>query len=237
VSLYAGVDAASCISARPKGQDPGSVRVPSDIRFCRANCYGSYSNVSSSGWRQTRLLSLNERTIAAANKNLEQVIESGDFREDLCYRLNVARWRCPCAIIAKTFPDLRCILPTSLRRSANAASKAFRRKRCTAHAIQLARQRSRTRERRRTRIALGLTDEILPEDLPEVMLEDQSSEVAAAALYHNTLNQTKKQRVVTEMDAAKGKQIEAARLLGIHPKYLHRLIKILNSKFELRRLG
>jgi len=86
-------------------------------------------------------------------------------------------------------------------------------------------------------IVLGLTDEILPEDLPEALLEEQSSEVAAAALYHNTLNQTKKQLVLTAMDDAKGSHVEAARLLGIHPKYLHRLIKNLNLKAELKRHG
>jgi DNA-binding protein Fis len=32
------------------------------------------------------------------------------------------------------------------------------------------------------------------------------------------------------MDDAKGNHIEAARLLGIHPKYLHRLIKNFNLK-------
>ena len=85
-------------------------------------------------------------------------------------------------------------------------------------------------------IVPGLTDEILPEDLPEAMLEEQSS-VVAAALYHNTLNQTKKQLVITAMDDAKGKHVDAARSLGIHPKHLHRLIKNLNLKFELKRLG
>ena len=85
-------------------------------------------------------------------------------------------------------------------------------------------------------IVLGLTDEILPEDLPEALLEEESSEMAAA-LYHNTLHQTKKQLVIKAMDDAKGNHIEAARLLGIHPKYLHRLIKNLNLKSELKRAG
>jgi DNA-binding NtrC family response regulator len=84
-------------------------------------------------------------------------------------------------------------------------------------------------------IVLGLTDEILPEDLPEALVEEQSSEIVA--LYHNTLNQTKRQLVITAMDEAKGSHIEAARLLGIHPKYLHRLIKNLNLKSDLKRVG
>jgi len=37
------------------------------------------------------------------------------------------------------------------------------------------------------------------------------------------------------MNNAKGNHVEAARLLGIHPKYLHRLIKNLNLKPQLKR--
>jgi len=85
-------------------------------------------------------------------------------------------------------------------------------------------------------IVLGLTEEILPEDLPESLLEGQSSG-EVAALYHSTLDQTKKQLVVNAMGEAKGSHVEAARLLGIHPKYLHRLIKNLDLKGELKRLS
>jgi len=85
-----------------------------------------------------------------------------------------------------------------------------------------------------TRSFWGLTDEIRSEDLPEAMLEEQASG-GVAALYHNTLNQTKKQLVITAMHDAKGSYMEAARLLGIHPKYLHRLIKNLDLKPDLKR--
>jgi transcriptional regulator with PAS, ATPase and Fis domain len=36
-------------------------------------------------------IKVNVRVIAASNKNLEHMIESGIFREDLYYRLNVVR--------------------------------------------------------------------------------------------------------------------------------------------------
>jgi DNA-binding NtrC family response regulator len=84
-------------------------------------------------------------------------------------------------------------------------------------------------------IVMGLTDEILPEDLPNALLEEQSSELAGR--YHNTLNQTKKQLVLTALDEAQGSPVEAARRLGIHPKYLHRLIRNLNLQSEIKRLG
>jgi DNA-binding NtrC family response regulator len=85
-------------------------------------------------------------------------------------------------------------------------------------------------------IVMGLTDEILAEDLPNSVLEVQPSALTAAR-YHNTLNQTKKELVLTALDEARGSPIDAARILGIHPKYLHRLIRNLNLKSEAKRIG
>jgi transcriptional regulator with GAF, ATPase, and Fis domain len=185
----------------------------------------------------TRLLPFNARVIAATNKNLEQAIKAGEFRQDLYYRLNV---------VSVSLPPLREHredIPTlALHFASKFAAKSKRGfKGISAEARSLLTQYSwpgNVRELENAiehAIVLGLTEEILPEDLPEALLEEQSSEVAAA-LYHNTLNQTKKQLVITAMDEAKGNHVEAARRLGIHPKYLHRLIKNLNLKSELKRL-
>jgi hypothetical protein len=43
----------------------------------------------------TRLLPFNARVIAATNKNLEQAIKAGEFRQDLYYRLNVVSMALP----------------------------------------------------------------------------------------------------------------------------------------------
>ena len=72
--------------------------------------------------------------------------------------------------------------------------------------------------------------------MPDALLEEQSVELVAAR-YHHTLNQTKKQLVLSALDEAKGSPVDAARLLGIHPKYLHRLIRNLNLKYDGKRLG
>jgi transcriptional regulator with GAF, ATPase, and Fis domain len=185
----------------------------------------------------TRLMPLNARVIAATNKNLEHAIKAGEFRQDLYYRLNV---------VSVALPPLRehreDIPALALHFASKFAAKSKRGfKGISAEARSLLIQYSwpgNIRELENAMehaIVLGLTDEILPEELPEPLLEEQLSETAA--LYHNTLNQTKKQLVITAMDNAKGNHIEAARLLGIHPKYLHRLIKNLNLKSDLKRLA
>ena len=185
----------------------------------------------------TRLLPFNARVIAATNKNLEQAIKAGEFRRDLYYRLNVV------SVVLPPLREHREDIPALALHFANKFAAKSKRgfKGISAEARSLLMQYSwpgNVRELENAiehAIVLGLTDEILPEDLPEPLLEEQSSEMVAA-LYHHTLNQTKKQLVITAMDEAKGNHIEAARLLGIHPKYLHRLIKNLNLKSELTRL-
>ena len=184
----------------------------------------------------TRLLPFNARVLAATNKNLEQAIKAGEFRQDLYYRLNVVSVALP--PLREHSEDIPTLALHFANRFAAKSKRGF--KGISAEARSLLMQYSwpgniRELENAIERaIVLGLTDEILPEDLPEALLQEQSSEMTAA-LYHNTLNQTKKQLVITAMDDAKGNHIEAAKLLGIHPKYLHRLIKNLNLKSALMR--
>ena len=186
----------------------------------------------------TRLLPFNARVIAATNKNLEQAIEAGEFRSDLYYRLNVV------SVVLPPLREHREDIPALALHFANKFAAKCKRgfKGISAEARSLLMQYSwpgNVRELENAiehAIVLGLTDEILPEDLPEALLDEQSSEVAAA-LYHKTLHQTKRQMVIRAMNDAKGNHIEAARQLGIHPKYLHRLIKNLDLKSELKRLG
>jgi transcriptional regulator with GAF, ATPase, and Fis domain len=47
--------------------------------------------------------------------------------------------------------------------------------------------------------------------------------------------ETKKQIILSAMQQAKGSYTEAAKLLGVHPNYLHRLIRNLNLKDQLKK--
>jgi transcriptional regulator of acetoin/glycerol metabolism len=46
--------------------------------------------------------------------------------------------------------------------------------------------------------------------------------------------QTKKQIILKAIEEAKGNYTEAAKLLGVHPNYLHRLIRNLNLRAQLK---
>jgi Nif-specific regulatory protein len=173
------------------------------------------------------------RILAATNKNLEQAIKSAEFRQDLYYRLNV---------VSVTVPPLRehreDIPLLSLYFATNYAEKSKR-------IFKGISQKARTllmkyswpgnvRELENAiehAIVLGLTEEILPEDLPTGILEEQSTALVGSR-YHDVLNQAKKELILTALREANGSYPEAARSLNIHPKYLHRLARNLDLKSD-----
>jgi transcriptional regulator with PAS, ATPase and Fis domain len=81
-------------------------------------------------------------------------------------------------------------------------------------------------------IVLGVSDEILPEDLPAALLEELAPQVERSR-YHAALNDTKKSLIREALRNSSGSFPEAAKSLGIHPKYLFRLVRNLNLKSDL----
>jgi len=177
----------------------------------------------------TVTINVDLRVIAATNKNLEEAIEMGQFRQDLYYRLNVVSLEMPALrerredimLLANYFADkigARC----------NRKLKGFSteaRNCLTAYDWPgNVRELENTIERA---IVLGTTEWILPEDLPEAVLEAKQTS-GSTATYHASVVQNKKQIILRALAEANKNHSEAARLLGIHPNYLQRLIRNLN---------
>lgn len=175
------------------------------------------------------------RVIAATNKNLEEAIESGEFRQDLYYRLNVVSLEMPplrerredIMLLANYFADKYGTRCNRRLKGFSAEARAC----LTAYdwpgnvrELENAIERS---------VVLGTTDLILPEDLPEVVLESELSPTSTLR-YHEAVMLTKKQIIVDAMGQVNGNYTAAARLLGVHPNYLHRLIRNLNLKDQLK---
>ncbi len=185
----------------------------------------------------TRTIKLDVRLITATNRDLEEEVKKGRFREDLFYRLNVVSLRMPAlrerrediALLANYFaakfaqrsnrhvlgvsPQARTFLgnydwPGNVRELENAIERA---------------------------VVLGSSDMILPEDLPEAVLEKAESGGATTTAFHDALRESKKQLILNAFEQAQGSYTEAAKLLGLHPNYLHRLIRNLNMKQLLRQ--
>ncbi len=184
----------------------------------------------------TRSISLNIRVIAATNKNLLTATREGTFREDLYYRLNV---------VAITMPPLRDrkedIPQLANYFGAKYAEKCNRRiMGISADAGTLLKQYDwpgniRELENAIERaVVLGSSGMILPEDLPEALHETPAQSMRSST-YHEAVRQLKRQLILTAMDQSEGKITEAARLLGVHSNYLHRLIRNLDLRLTLKK--
>ena len=87
-------------------------------------------------------------------------------------------------------------------------------------------------------VILGAEAWIQPEDLPETVLENQSPggepQDGASTRYHDAVMALKKDLIAKAVEQAKGNYTEAAKLLDLHPNYLHRLIRNLELKGSLK---
>ncbi len=184
----------------------------------------------------TKTIKADIRVVTATNRNLEEAVAQGAFRQDLYYRLNVVNLEMP------SLRDRQEDIPLLANYFASKYSEKCNRRVTGISAQAQARLANydwpgnvRELENAIERaVVLGTSDHILPEDLPEAVLETETT-AAPSAKYHEVVTETKKQIILNAMEQAKGSYTEAARLLGIHPNYLHRLIRNLNLKERLKK--
>jgi transcriptional regulator with GAF, ATPase, and Fis domain len=184
----------------------------------------------------TKTIALNIRLLAATNRDLEQAAQKGDFRRDLFYRLNVVSLKAPALRdrpedtlplaehFAKKYsaecgrkivglaPEARAYLqsyswPGNVRELENAIERA---------------------------IVLGSADMVLAEDLPEHIRESRSAAVSAS-MYEEAVEAAKRQVVLQAFEQVNHDHEKAAKILGLHPNYLHKLIRTMNLKPALKR--
>lgn len=184
----------------------------------------------------TRTINVDVRVIAATNRNLEEAIRNGTFRQDLYYRLNVisltlpplrdrredipllayyfvAKYSKKCKrLVSAVSPETRnCLVaydwPGNVRELENAIERA---------------------------VVLGNTDVLMPDDLPEALWAATPSP-RSLPNYHEAVNEMKKQLILRTLEQSNGSYTEAAKALGIHPTNLHRLIRTLGLKDSINR--
>ena len=79
-------------------------------------------------------------------------------------------------------------------------------------------------------LVLGVSDTILPDDLPESLQEADCPSLPSNSRYIGTIKDTKKTLVLQALQQAGGNYIDAAGILGMHPNSLLRLIRNLGLK-------
>ena len=82
-------------------------------------------------------------------------------------------------------------------------------------------------------LVLAPEESVLPEDVPEAVLETAVS-VPSNFKFLGALKENKRQLVLQAMEQAQGQYIEAAKILGIHPNSLLRLVRNLGLKATLK---
>ena len=184
----------------------------------------------------TDSIKLNIRLVAATNRDLEEAVRKGAFRQDLYYRLKVVTLKTPalrehpedilemadhfakkCAAecarrIIGFAPETRAYLqsyswPGNVRELENAIESA---------------------------VVLGSTELILPEDLPDHVRAARPAAVSAT-LYEDAIEAAKRQVVLKAFDQAGYDHETAAKILGLHPNYLHKLLRTMDLRAALKR--
>ncbi|HTM40685.1 MAG TPA: sigma 54-interacting transcriptional regulator [Terriglobales bacterium] len=187
----------------------------------------------------TQPIKVDVRLIAATNQDLRAAADAGRFRKDLFFRLNV---------VAITMPSLRergqdtpLLANYFLSRY---SQRCKRRVRGISPQAMECLQRydwpGNVRELENAiehAVLLGADDVVMPEDLPEVIAEGQAADSGQGSGYHAAISELKKKLIMQAFQQAGRSYTEAARLLGVHPNYLHRLIRNLNLKASLRATG
>ncbi|ABO50024.1 sigma54 specific transcriptional regulator, Fis family [Desulforamulus reducens MI-1] len=171
---------------------------------------------------------LDVRVISATNRNLEDMVKNGTFREDLYYRLNVINFRLPSLRErSEDIPLLVNYLTHKLNKKLNCHVEGY-----TEQAMQLLTKyhwpgNVRQLENALERMFSFTDDKILStEHMPflKKIVNVNSSEVNTKSLAE-TIAETEKKMILDALQKVDGNRNKAAKLLDIHLSVLYRKIK------------
>jgi two-component system response regulator AtoC len=172
------------------------------------------------------------RVVAATNKNLEQERDSGKFRDDLYYRLNVV------AITLPTLRDRREDIPELVRHFLATRQIGPHPFTIQPEALELLRRydwpgnvRELANVLERAQI-LAEDYVITPDDFPETLTETAALPQPATGNSQH-LREVERRHLVEVLRQEKGNKVHTARTLGISRRALYRLI----SKYHLGDTG
>jgi len=185
----------------------------------------------------TRSIKLNVRFLAATNKDLQKAVAGGGFRADLFHRLNVISFTLP--PLRDHGDDIPLLAEYFAARYAKRCNRDVKGISAEARACLAQydwpgniRELENAMERA---VVIGSSSFILPEDLPETLLESSPASTVASAGYHDAVRNLKKQLILSAFEQGGGSITEAAKALGLNSNYLHRLIRNLDMRLALKK--
>jgi Nif-specific regulatory protein len=187
----------------------------------------------------TRPIKINVRFLAATNRDLQKAVKENGFRGDLFHRLNVISIWLPA--LREHPEDIPSLAEHFAVRYAEKCNRVVRGISEEARACLMRyewpgniRELENAIERA---VVVGTSEWILPEDLPEMLLETESEgeRPQAAANYHEAVRRLKKELILSALEKSGGSITEAAKALGVHGNYLHRLMRNLDLRAAMKK--
>ena len=180
----------------------------------------------------TRTIKINVRFLAATNRDLQRAVQEEKFRGDLFHRLNVISITLPA--LREHAEDIPLLAEHFVARYAEKCNRKVKGISEPARACLLQyewpgniRELENALERA---VVVGSSEWILPEDLPEAVVETGAGSGPAPAKYHEAIRKLKKELILHALEQSGGSVTEAAKSLGVHGNYLHRLMKNLDLR-------
>jgi len=187
----------------------------------------------------TRPIKINVRFLAATNQELQKTVKEGGFRSDLFHRLNVISITLPA--LREHPEDIPLLAEHFAERHAEKCNRRVRGISEEARACLMRyewpgniRELENAMERA---VVVGTSEWILREDLPEMVVETGggAEKEAEPARFHEAVRQTKKELILSALEQSGGNITEAAKALGLHGNYLHRLMRNLDVRAAMKK--
>lgn len=174
-------------------------------------------------------ISVDVRIIAATNRDLENALQTGQFRADLFYRLNVV----PIALppLRQRRADIPVLAAYFLQRFAVETKKRFTDISPDAAESLLTydwpgnvRELANVIERA---VVLGQGPELTLLDLPVNVVSAAPGPAIESSNYHDAVDAYRRELITKTLEQVQGSRAAAAKMLGLQRTYLSRLIKSL----------
>jgi two-component system, NtrC family, response regulator AtoC len=179
----------------------------------------------------TASIKVDVRIIAATNRDLEQFVKDGKFRDDLFYRLNVVRITLP--PLKERQEDIPMLAHHFLQKCAAGATTAVRGFHPdTLESLKRYRWPGNVRELENAierAVSLSHGPLLTPDDLPAAIRQasnptDQKPDIPETAeSVYLTLEEVEKRHLMRVLKETKGNKVKAAKILGIDRRTLYRM--------------
>ena len=200
----------------------GEIDAGTQVKILRVLGERSFERVGGGQTFQTDV-----RLIAATNRDLARLVGEGKFREDLYFRLHVVPLTMPPLRDRKV--DIPLLVDAFLKESAAENGKPFRELAPDAMAAVLDYDWPGNVRELRTAIEHGVVmstaSQIALRDLPASVRDRRDAPTAPGGL---NLQETETALILRALEDCRGNRTDAARMLGISRRTLHRRLKELN---------